>query len=136
MVKKAFKHGTNRIGIGINEICEQIISTPHSLFSLFAKSDNLAMFCIAKNGLNTHSIELQKEIPNRKRYYKALKQLKDAGLIAKYPKDRGTYTHTTYGSIVYQREIVEMAEYTKHSEKMKMIDTLRHTNKYSEENIK
>lgn len=68
----------------------------------------------------------------KKRYYKALKQLKDAGLIEKSSEYRGTYFHTTYGSVVYQREIVEMAEYKKHIEKMKMIDNLKKANKYSD----
>ena len=118
-----------------NEVCHQQGSIPLNLFSILSKSDNLAMFGIAKNGLNTQLIELQKEIPTRRRYYKALKQLKDGGLIEKSLKNRSTYIHTTYGSIIYQREIVELGEYTKHLGKMKMIDTLRQTSKYSEADI-
>jgi len=38
---------------------------------------------MAKKGLKTHSSELHDEIPSKNRYYKALKQLKDGGLIEK-----------------------------------------------------
>jgi hypothetical protein len=105
---------------------------PIILFSILSKSDNLLMFCVAKEGLDTHSNILHNDIPTKKRYYKALKQLKEAGLIAKSSNHRSTYYHTIFGSIVYQREVVEMAKYIKHIEKMKLIDNLEDTNKYSD----
>ena len=71
--------------------------------------------------------------PCRLLFLKALKQLKDAGLIEKDKK--GSYVHTTFGSIVYQRNILEMDQYTKHLEKMQMIDTLRLAGKFSEATI-
>ena len=108
---------------------------PLNLFSILSKSDNLLMFCVAKEGLETHSNILHSDIPTKKRYYKALKQLKDAGLIAKSSNHRSTYFHTVYGSIVYQREVVEMAKYKKHLERMKLIDNLENANKYSYKDI-
>jgi hypothetical protein len=108
---------------------------PLNLFSILSKSDNLLMFCVAKEGLETNSNILHNDIPTKKRYYKALKQLKDAGLIAKSSNHRSTYFHTIYGSIVYQREIVEMAKYKKHTEKMKLIDSLKNANKHSDKDI-
>ncbi len=116
-------------------ICQQLIEKPLNLFHILSKNDNILMFCAAKDGLKTNSSVLHNDIPTKKRYYKALKQLKDAGLIEKSADYRGTYFHTTYGSIVYQREIVEMAEYKKHTEKMKMIDNLKKTNKHSKQVI-
>ncbi len=115
--------------------CQQQIDTSLNLFSILSKTDNLLMFCISKDGLKTNSNILHNDIPTKKRYYKALKQLKDAGLIEKSSKYIGTYFHTTYGSIVYQREVVEMSEYKKHIEKMKMIDNLKKANKYSDTDI-
>ncbi len=104
---------------------------PLNLFSVLSNSDNLIMFCVAKEGLETNSNILHNDIPTKKRFYKALKQLKDAGLIAKSSDHRSTYFHTIYGSIVYQKEIVEMAKYKKHIEKMKLIDCLENANKHS-----
>lgn len=116
-------------------LCQQLVETPLNLFSILSKSDNLLVFCVAKDGLKTNSSTLHNDIPTKKRYYKALKQLKDAGLIEKSSEYRGTYFHTAYGSVVYQREIVEMAEYKKHIEKLKMIDNLKEANKYSDKDI-
>ena len=94
-----------------------------NLFSILSNRDNLLMFCVAKDGLETNSSILHNDIPTKKRYYKALKQLKDEGLIAKSSNHRSTYFHTIYGAIVYQREIVEMAIYKKHIDNMKLIDS-------------
>lgn len=116
-------------------LCRQEINLPLNLFSILSKSDNLLMFCVAKEGLKTNSSKLHNDIPTKKRYYSALKQLKDAGLIEKSPEYRGTYFHTTYGSMIYQREIVEMAEYAKNVENIKTTDTLKKTNKYPEKCI-
>jgi hypothetical protein len=111
------------------------VQIPFNLFSILSKSDNLLMFCVAKEGLETNSNILHNDIPTKKRYYKALKQLKDSGLIAKSSDHRSTYFHTIYGSIVYQREIVEMAKYIKHIVKMKLIDSLKKVNEYPDKDI-
>ncbi len=93
------------------------------------------MFYVAKDGLKTNSNKLHNDIPTKKRYYKALKQLKDSGLIEKSSEYRGTYFHTTYGSIVYQKEIIEMTEYANNIEKIKTIDVLKKSGKYTEKVI-
>ena len=99
------------------------------------KRDNILMFCMAKEGLKTHSSELHDEIPTKNRYYKALKQLKNAGLIEKPLQSRDTYLHITFGSLVYQKVIVGLTDYKNNIDKMKMIDTLKQSNKYSENDI-
>src|SRR5919198_4542221 len=109
---------------------QEIVSASRNLFSILSRNDSLKMFLIAKDGLKiTPSILDELEITS-KRYYRALKQLKDAGLVEKDKK--GYYIHTTFGSIVYQRVILEMAQYTKYLEKMQMIDTIRRAEKFSE----
>ncbi|MBA3284423.1 MAG: hypothetical protein H0U27_05105 [Nitrosopumilus sp.] len=113
----------------------QNIEIPLILFSILSKSDNLLMFCVAKEGLETNSNILHNDIPTKKRYYKALKQLKEAGLIAKSSNHRSKYFHTIYGSIVYQREVVEMEKYKKHIEKIRFIDNLEKEKKYSDKDI-
>jgi sugar-specific transcriptional regulator TrmB len=110
---------------------QDVVSTSKNLFSVLSRDDNLKMFEIAKNGLKISLSILDKLEISPKRYYKALKQLKDAHLIEKNNTERA-YFHTTFGSIVYQRNIVEMAQYTQHLEKMQMIDTIREAKKFPE----
>ena len=112
---------------------QEAITGFQNLLYLLSRSDNLKMFAIAKEGLviGTSTLDTLRTTP--KKYYRALKQLKDAGLIEKDKK--GYYVHTTFGSIVYQRIILELSQYTKHLEKMQMIDTLRHAEKFSEASI-
>ena len=117
-------------------ICLQRDLKFHPIFFLFFLNVIIFLcFVQAKEGLKTHSNELHNEIPTKNRYYKALKQLKDAGLIEKPLGSRDTYFHTTFGSILYQKMFVELAEYKNNIEKMKMIDTLKNSNKYSENDI-
>src|SRR5919205_4093987 len=99
---------------------QDVVSTSKNLFSVLSRDDNLKMFEIAKNGLKINLSLLDKLEISPKRYYKALKQLKDAGLIEKRAKNGGIYFHTIFGSIVYQRNITEMDQYAKYLEKMQM----------------
>jgi DNA-binding Lrp family transcriptional regulator len=70
---------------------------------------------------------------SRKRYYKALKQLRDAGLIKKF---KGVYSHTSFGRIVYQRNIIELIEYRKYLKEMQMVDDIKDGNlKVTEDNL-
>jgi predicted transcriptional regulator len=112
---------------------QEAITGSQNLLSLLSRSDSQKMFAIAKEGLmiSTSTLDTLRITP--KRYYRALKQLKDAGLIEKDKK--GYYIHTTFGSIVYQRITLELSQYAKHLEKMQMIDTLRRTGKFSEASI-
>ena len=116
-------------------LCQQLTNISIDIFSILSKRDNILMFCMAKEGLKTHSSELHDEIPTKNRYYKALKQLKNAGLIEKPLKSRDTYLHTTFGSLLYQKVIVGLTDYKNNIDKMKMIDTLKQSNKYSENDI-
>ena len=109
---------------------QRVIDSSHNLLTLLSRIDNLKMFSSAYFGLKINTPTLRRlDIP-RKRYYRALKQLKDAGLIEKDKK--GYYVHTTFGSIVYQRIILDMEQYTKYLEKMQMIDTIRRAERFSE----
>jgi len=107
----------------------EIVPASRNLFSILSRDDSLQMFVIAKNGLKITPSILDELEATPKRYYRALKQLKDAGLIEKHKE--GYYIHTTFGSIVYQRIILELSQYAKHLEKMQMIDTIRQTEKFS-----
>jgi DNA-binding PadR family transcriptional regulator len=112
---------------------QEVIVGFQNLLCLLSRRDNLKMFAIAKEGLMINSSTLDTLRITPKKYYTSLKQLKDVGLIEKSKK--GYYVHTTFGSIVYQRIILELGQYTRHLEKMQMIDTLRHAGKFSEASI-
>jgi DNA-binding Lrp family transcriptional regulator len=103
------------------------------LFSIISKTDNLKFFLAAKDGVRINIATLTHMKLSRKRYYKALKQLRDAGLIKKF---KGVYSHTSFGRIVYQRNITELIEYRKYLKEMQMVDDIKDGNlKVTEDNL-
>ncbi len=116
---------------------QQIVCTPRNLFSILSHSDSLRMFVMAKDGLKISPSVIDKLNISPKAYYRALKQLRDAGLVDKKKDNAGIirYFHTTFGSIVYQRNIVEMDRYMENLEKMQMIDAIKGSEKFSEAGI-
>ena len=131
------------------EANQTIIDKSHNLFTVLSCIDNLKVFSAAKDGLRISKPLLSRLGISKRRCHKALDQLKDAGLIKyDYKKEDGgaggepvsssssssssSYLHTTLGSIVYQRNILDMERYTKHSDKMQMIDTIMQAQKSPE----
>src|SRR5215217_7103348 len=103
------------------------------LFSIISKTDNLKFFLAAKDGVRINIATLTHMKLSRKRYYKALKQLRDAGLIKKF---KGVYSHTSFGRIIYQRNIIELIEYRKYLKEMQMVDDIKDGNlKVTEDNL-
>ena len=119
------------------ETRQEIISTSCNLFSILSRNDSLRMFVMAKDGLKISPSVIDKLDISPKAYYRALKQLKVAGLVQKKKDNAGMvrYFHTTFGSIVYQRNVVEMDQFIENLEKMQMIDTIRQSEKFSEAGI-
>lgn len=113
------------------EAYDNIIDNSVNLFTVLSRIDNLRVFSVAKDSLKINKPLLDRLGISKRKCYKALEQLKDAGLIEK-DKEEGSYLHTTFGSIVYQRNIIETSQYTKYSDKMQMIDTIKHAQKFSE----
>src|SRR5689334_3222898 len=104
------------------------------LLSVLSRRDNLAIFmsAAAEKGLNADlTAPEQLGIP-KKTYYTRLKQLITAGLVR---KSEGAYIHTTLGSIVYQKhlELMHQVRNTKH---FKMIDALKTSKEFSDDDIK
>jgi hypothetical protein len=103
------------------------------LFSIISKTDNFKLFLAAKDGVRINIATLDCMKLSRKRYYKALKQLRDAGLIEKF---NGIYSHTSFGRIIYQRNIMELVEYKKYFKEMKVVDNIKGCNlKVTEDNL-
>jgi hypothetical protein len=92
------------------------------LFSVISKNDNFRLFLAAKDGVRINLTTLARMKLSRKRYYKALKQLRDAKLIEKF---NGVYSHTSFGRIVYQKNIMELAEYRKYFKEMQVVDNIK-----------
>src|SRR5690349_5351064 len=111
---------------------QEAMKSSTKLLSVLSKKDNLSMFIFAKDGLKAESSTLQNLGISKKVYYTRLRQLIDAGLIS---KSEGAYSYTTLGGIIYQRHIVELIEEMKKKQQMMMIDTLKNTKEFSEEDI-
>ena len=64
-------------------IKQEIVCTPCNLFYILSRSDSLKMFVMAKDGLKISPSVIDKLNISPKAYYRALKQLRDAGLVEK-----------------------------------------------------
>jgi biotin operon repressor len=114
------------------EAYRNIIDNSHSLFIVLSSIDNLKVFSAARDNLKISKPLLERLGISKRKCHKALEQLKDAGLIEKDKEEGYSYTHTKFGSIVYQRNILEMGQYAKYSDKMQVINTIKHAQKFSE----
>jgi hypothetical protein len=114
-----------------------LVKNSAKLLSILSRRDNLSIFMLAvgdtnNEGLAAKSSTIQKLGLSKKVYYARLKQLIGAGLIE---KTDGIYKHTTLGNIIYQNHILSLIEELKNMKQMKMVDTLRHTKQFSEDEI-
>ena len=121
------------------EANQHVIDKSHNLFRVLASIDNLKVFSAARSGLKASKPLLDKLGIPKRRFHKAVEQLKDAGLIKKGTEEEqiasassssssyssSSYIHTKFGSIIYQRYILEMDQYSNDSVQMKMMDTIR-----------
>ncbi len=110
----------------------ELVNKATGLLSVLSKNDAFAIFMLAKDGLKAETDTPQKIGLTRKQYYTRLKQLVDAGLI---DKSGDTYLHTTLGTFVHQKHILELLEHIRNVKQMKMIDTLKRTQQFSEDDI-
>ena len=86
----------------------------------------------AKRGLMTEASSPERTSFSKKVYYTSLKQLIKSGLVEKFD---GKYVHTTFGSIVYQAHIIGLIDQLRNQKQMVMIDTLKHSDQFSESDI-
>jgi predicted transcriptional regulator len=87
----------------------------------------------AKNGLMAEASSPERTGLSKKVYYTSLKQLINTGLVE---KSEGKYIHTTFGSVIYQGHIIGLIEQLRNKKQMEMIDTLKHSDQFSESDIK
>ena len=122
--------------MGTNVLVDpSLVKNSAKLLSTLSRQDNLNIFMSASSssrGLEAKTSSLQKLGLSRRVYYTRLKQLMNAGLIEKSDQ---VYRHTTLGNIIYKNHILSIMEHLKNTKQMKMVDTLKHTNQFSEEEI-
>lgn len=110
----------------------KLVNRLTDLLTILSKKDALTIFLLAKDGLKAEADAPEKIGLTRKQYYTRLKQLVDNGLIDKYDD---AYVHTTLGTFVHQKHLLELIEQVKNAEQMKMVDTLKRTRQFSEDDI-
>ena len=120
---------------------QDLINNSHTIFTVLSRVDNLKVFSAGMEGLKITKPVLERLGISRAKCLKAIEQLEDAGLIENekkqgevgrgQKKNESSYIHTAYGSIIYQRHILEMGKYTKYSDKTELVDTIRNAQKFS-----
>jgi predicted transcriptional regulator len=110
----------------------ELINTSSKLLTVLSKRNNLSLFMSAKGGLLAEISSPERANLSKKVYYTSLKQLINSGLVE---KSDGKYMHTTFGSVVYQSHIVGLIEQLRNKKQMAMMDTLKHSNQFSENDI-
>ena len=68
----------------------------------------------------------------RKQYYTRLRNLADVGLIK---KDGDSYTHTTFGSLIYENYLAIMLHGVKNFKHIRMIDALKKSQILSKDDV-
>src|SRR5919112_974267 len=111
---------------------EELVNRSSRLLTVLSKRNNLSLFMSAKSGLKAEAPSPERTRLSKKVYYTSLKQLINNGLVE---KSDGKYVHTTFGSIVYQSHIIRLIDQLRNQKQMVMIDTLKHSDQFSENDI-
>ena len=111
---------------------QELVNRTTELLSILSKKDALAIFLLAKDGLKAETDTPQKIGLTRKQYYTRLKQLVDNGLV---DKTGDIYSHTTLGTLIHERHLMALLEHVRNVKKMQMVDVLKRTRQFNEEEI-
>ena len=124
--------------IDVNEIklspllASATMETMLDIFNVLSKKDAMTIFLLARDGLEAETEAPYKIGLTRKQYYTRLKQLVDLGLIERV---EGVYRHTTLGSLIYDKHVVELSNTLAYSKEMKMIDVLKKSSEFTSDEI-
>jgi predicted transcriptional regulator len=104
------------------------------LLSVLSRRDNMAIFMSAANerGLSADLSSPKQLGIGKKTYYTRLRQLITAGLVR---KSEGIYVHTAFGNLVYQKHI-ELMDNIRNIKHFRMIDALKSSNEFSDDDIR
>ena len=110
----------------------EIIRNACKLFSVLSKQEALHLFIRAKDGLYSNKDSPSLNNLTRKQYYTRLRNLVDVGLVK---KDGDSYTHTTFGSLIYQKYLAIILHGVKNFKHIQMIDALKKTQTLSNDDV-
>lgn|SRR5574341_312163 len=116
----------------IGEPRTEIIRNACKLFLVLSKQDALHLFIRAKDGLYSNKDSPTLNNLTRKQYYTRLRNLVEVGLVK---KDGDSYTHTTFGSLIYQNYLAIMLHGVKNLKHIQMIDALKETQALSNDDV-
>ncbi len=102
------------------------------IFNVLSKPDATTIFLLAKDGLPAETDAPYKIGLTRKQYYTRLKQLVDLGLLERI---EGIYYHTTLGSLIYDKHVVELSNSLVYKKELKMIDVLKKSSEFTTDEI-
>ncbi|WP_268541642.1 hypothetical protein [Candidatus Nitrosotenuis cloacae] len=123
---------TAKIAGAFDVVEPQTLDRITEVLSILSKGDALEIFVLARAGLRSDLDTPTKIGLTKKQYYTRLKQLVDAGLLDKV---HDTYTHTSLGRIVFQKHIVALAENIQNSKNLEIIDVLKKTPRFNDDDI-
>jgi hypothetical protein len=103
------------------------------ILAVLASADVFKLFVYADRGFVLSLFLLEKLQMSKRQYYKALHKLKILGLLE---KREGIYHHTISGGILYKQVVQQLVQLSQHQKELKVIDLLRKTGQYSDDEIK
>jgi hypothetical protein len=118
--------------ITISGITEKY-SDAQQILSVLASADVFKLFVYGERGFVFSLFLLEKLQMSKKQYYNALHKLKILGLLE---KTDGLYHHTFSGSILHEQVVQQLVQLSKHQRELKIIDVLKKTGQYSDDEIR
>ena len=118
--------------ITISGITEKY-SDAQQILSVLASADVFKLFVYGERGFVFSLFLLEKLQMSKKQYYNALHKLKILGLLE---KTDGLYHHTVSGSILHEQVVQQLVQLSKHQRELKIIDVLKKTGQYSDDEIR
>ena len=107
-------------------------SDAQQMLAVLASADAFKLFVYAERGFVFSLFLLEKLRMSKKQYYNALHKLKILGLLE---KTDGLYHHTISGSILHKQVVQQLVQLSKHQGELKIIDVLKKTGQYSDNEI-
>jgi sugar-specific transcriptional regulator TrmB len=118
--------------ITISRITEKY-SDAQQILAVLASADVFKLFVYGERGFVFSLFLLEKLQMSKKQYYNALHKLKILGLLE---KTDGLYHHTVSGSILHEQVVQQLVQLSKHQRELKIIDVLKKTGQYSDDEIR
>ena len=118
--------------ITISGITEKY-SDAQQILAVLASADVFKLFVYGERGFVFSLFLLEKLRMSKKQYYNALHKLKILGLLE---KTDGLYHHTVSGTILHEQVVQQLVQLSKHQRELKIIDVLKKTGQYSDDEIR